>query len=377
MKIRHQILIIILLTALTAAGYGQPLKPGFNKQEYMEMMYISARTGGDSAYEAQFPAPQDYRMIYQSPVMGLENLWDLWVSPGGKAVISLRGTVQKPDSWLQNFYAAMVPARGEIKLSNKETFTYQLTEDPRAAVHIGWLVGMAFLAKDIVPKIDSLYKSGTKDFLIVGHSQGGGIAYLLTAYVYSLQKQNKLPADLRFKTYCSAGPKPGNLYFAYAYEALTQNGWAYNIINAADWVPEVPVTIQTLDDFNKTNPFALAPGIIKKQKFPQNLMLRHVYNKLNKPAREAQKNYEKYLGSMTSKMVFKQIKDLKVPKYYHSNHYVRTGTSIILKPDEAYYKEFPEDSTQIFRHHLHKPYLYLAQKLGNAFYEPQEGKAGQ
>ncbi len=369
-----QFLTVLLLSTLSLPTLAQSLKPGFNKEEYIEMMHISARTGAlDAAYAGQFPEPAHYRMIYRSKPMGLDNLWDLWAGPDGKAVISLRGTTAKPESWLENFYAAMVPAKGELTLATNETFAYQLTDDPRASVHVGWLVGMAFLSREILPKIDSLAKRGTSGFLIVGHSQGGGIAYLLTAHLRRLQQEGKLPAGIQFKTYCSAAPKPGNLYFAYAYESLTQNGWAYNIINAADWVPEVPVTIQTLDDFNRTSPFANARSIIRKQKFPRNLMLRHVYNKLNKPARKAQRNYQKYLGSVTSRMVAKQIKGFKGPTYSQSNHYVRTGTSIVLTPDEAYYRAFPEDPAKVFNHHFHKPYLYLAEKLGTPFYEPGDG----
>jgi predicted esterase len=60
-----------------------------------------------------------------------------------------------------------------------------------------------------------------KESYIMGHSQGGAIAYLLTAHLLSLQKENKIPSEIVFKTYCSAAPKPGNLHFAYA---LTSGG---------------------------------------------------------------------------------------------------------------------------------------------------------
>jgi hypothetical protein len=61
--------------------------------------------------------------------------------------------------------------------------------------------------------------------------------------------------DIKFKTYCSAAPKPGNLYFSYDYEADNQIGWSFTVVNGADWVPELPVSIQSIGDFNKTNPF--------------------------------------------------------------------------------------------------------------------------
>jgi hypothetical protein len=257
----------------------------------------------------------------------------------------------------------MVPATGELQISDTEKFRYQLAANPKASVHVGWLVSTAFLSKDILPKIDSCYKAGIKNFIITGHSQGGGISYLLTAYLYHLQKANQLPADIRFKTYCSAGPKPGNLYFAYDYEAMTQPGWAYNVVNSADWVPEVPLSIQTVKDFNNTNPFVNAKALIKKQSFPKNIALRYAYNRLDKPSRKAQKNYQKYLGKMTAKMVKKTIPGYLSPEYYNSNNYVRTGNYIVLPADADYYALFPDNNEQIFIHHLHAPYLFLAEKL--------------
>src|SRR5690606_17113241 len=126
-----------------------------------------------------------------------------------------RGSTLNQASWLANFYAAMVPAKGELQLSKDEVFSYELASSPLAAVHVGCLVATGFLAGDIQGQIDSCYSEGMKEFLIVGHSQGGAIAYLLTAHLLNLQKQQKLPHDIRFKTYCSAAPKPGNLYFGY------------------------------------------------------------------------------------------------------------------------------------------------------------------
>ncbi|MEZ0484207.1 META domain-containing protein [Fibrella aquatica] len=358
---------IALLTNLAAA---QSLQPGFNKAEYIELLKVSARFG-DSSYVAAFPKPQRFQPVYRSPVVGLDNLWDLWSDNQTTAVISLRGTTANSVSWLSNFYAAMVPAKGELQLSEKDVFPYHLANNPRAAVHVGWLVSTAFLSKDILPKIDSSYQKGVRNILIMGHSQGGAIAFLLTAHLYELQRQGKLPADIRFKTYCSAGPKPGNLYFAYEYEAMTQGGWAYNVVNSADWVPEVPFSIQTVNDMNTTNPFAGANQVIKKQPFLKRLVLRRVYNDLSKPALKAQKNYQKYLGKVASNTVKKNLNGYVPPEYYNSNHYVRTGVTVVLLADSAYYKRFPDSREKIFAHHFHPPYLYLTEQT-----LPQSGEAG-
>lgn len=341
----------------------QHLKPGFDPEEYMELLHVSVATVGDSAYSARHSPSSRYAMIYKSQPMALDNSWDLWTDPQGVAVISIRGTTLKTESWLENFYAAMLPAQGEMTLNTEgKKFAYALAPDPRAGVHAGWLIGMAFLSQDILPRIDSLHHHGVREFIIFGHSQGGSIAYLLTAHLLSLQAQGTLASDIQLKTYCSAGPKPGNLFFAHHYESLTQNGWAYNVVSSLDWVPQVPISIQTIDDFSTTNPFRNAGAMIKAQKMPNRLVMKHVYKKLDKPTRKAQKNYEKYLGDMTSKMVVKVLPGLEIPPFMHSNHYVRTGNLIVLTPNEAYLDTYPEDSEAIFTHHIHAPYMMLMEQ---------------
>lgn len=144
---------------------------------------------------------------------------------------------------------------------------------------------------------------------------------------------------------------------------MTQGGWGFNVVNAADWVPEVPFSIQTMDDFNSPNPFEGAKDMINKQGVINRIALKYAYNQLDKPTRKAQSNFQKYLGGMTSKMVSKNIPGFTPPNYYNSNHYVRTGTTIVLLPDEEYYKKFSSDTAGIFVHHLHIPYLFLLNKL--------------
>ena len=358
---RKHFFILLQLIALNVTA--QKLKPGFDKAEYKELMLLNTRTSANKAYYDTMPKPEHFKMLYQSAPMGMDNLWDLWQDENGVAVISLRGTTAKPISWLANFYAAMVPAKGEIKVTNDYLFKYQLAENTRATVHVGWLLSLAFLNRDIMPKIDSLYKTGVKDFIVMGHSQGGAIAYLLTASLYNMQKLGSLPADIRLKTYCSAGPKPGNLYFAYEYEALTQMGWAYNVVNSADWVPETPFSIQTLDDFNTTNPFTNAKGGLGKQGFFKGIVLKSMYNKMDRKTKKAMKYYCKNLGTRVGKMLEKSLPGFEPPMYTESMNYVRTGNYITLLAGEDYYKLFPDSETNAFAHHLHKSYLYLLDQL--------------
>ncbi len=354
---------LFLLPLLTLVATAQPLQPGFDKAEYAELMKVSARTSAKPAYYDTMPAPEHFKMLYQSPPMGMDNLWDLWENDHKVGVISIRGTTAQSVSWLANFYCAMVPAKGEIQVTKDYLFKYQLAANPRAAVHIGWLLSLAYLTKDMMPRIDSLYKTGVKDMLIMGHSQGGAIAFLLTAYLYTLQQQGTLPADIRFKTYCSAGPKPGNRYFSYDYQVMTQNGWGYNVVNAADWVPETPFSIQTTNDFNNTNPFKNAAKGMKSMGFVKGLALRYVYNRMDNITQRAAKRYIRNLGSRVGGMLQKTLPGFKSPAYASTMDYAAAGHTIVLQPDEDYYKLYPDNDTNVFIHHLHKPYLYLLAKM--------------
>lgn len=364
----HVILYLFMLFNLSSMN-AQLLQPGFDKQEYIETLKVNQKTHiavNKWAANTSVPDPTLFHYEYRSPRVAFDNIWDLWIHNNKRiAMIAVQGSIATEASFLANLYAAMIPASGELKLNNEKTFKYQLSDNPRAAVHAGWLLAMAHLSETIEHKIDSCYKAGIKDFILTGHSQGGGITFLLDAHLNQLQREGKIEQDVVFKTYCSAGPKPGNLVFAYDFENSNREGFAYNVVSAVDWVPEVPFSVQTIDDFNNVNPFRGAKAMIKRQKFAARIALKHVYNRLDKPSRKAQKNYQKYLGKMVSTAVKKQLPDLTLPQYYNSNHYVRTGSTIVLYPDEAYFKLHSNDpsNTNIWEHHWPVAYLIMAEKL--------------
>lgn len=370
---RLPLLVLMVVLLHQCPVIAQDFGPGFNKEEYLEMMRISVQTSLVDEYIAQHEAPVNFFRAYQSPVMGLDNYYDLWLNEDRTAaVFSIRGTTTQQESWLENIFAAMIPAMGKIQLSPNEMFEYALATHPEAAMHAGWTVGMAFIARDAIPKIRDLAQRKIRNIYIVGHSQGGAIAYLLTAQLRHMQLAGTLSEKIRFKTYCSAAPKPGNLYFAYDYEALTQNGWGFNVVNSADWVPEVPMSIQTFDDFNRINPLLHVDDLIRAQKLPQRIVAKHIFNHLDKPTRKAQQRYEKYLGELTERAVKNRIEGLILPPFVQTNNYVRTGTTVVLQPDEEYRQLYPDDPEQIFGHHYHAPYMLLTQKLGTPFYEAKD-----
>jgi hypothetical protein len=337
------------------------LQPGFDGKEYREMLSISARQIDSPRYGYSIPAPNDYNRTFRSSELGLKNRWELWIRNDQKvAVISIRGTIRDQLSWLENFYSAMISANGVLKISDSVRFSYHLAADSAATIHVGWLIGLAFLAPSIIEQTKDCYQKGIKEFIIVGHSQGGALAYLICSYLHYQQEAGNLPADIKWKTYCSAAPKPGNLFYAYDFDFITRNGWAFNVVNTEDWVPETPFSIQTLTDFSKVNPFINVDNALKKQPFFVRLYLKKKFKKLDKATRKAQKRFEQYLGKLAEKQVKKALPQFQPPNYSNSNNYQRAAVPIILKPNERYREQTSGETKNVFIHHSFEAYYYLS-----------------
>jgi hypothetical protein len=354
---------LIFFVFVFSISEAKPLKKGFSKKEYIDLLGLCARQIDTPWTKVRMPKPEGYELVYRSSVAGLANRWDLWMSRDSQLVISIRGTVPTAESWLGNFYSGMVKANGSLRLSGEKNFQYRLSTDDRALVHIGWLMALGFLWEDMDREIKSYYSRGFRDLVILGHSQGGAIANLLTAMLKMQQHEGKLPEDLRIKTYCSAAPKPGNLYYAYSYESLTYDSWAFNVVNAADWVPETPFSVQTVGDLNSTNPFVNAGETIRKQKFATRIAMRRAYRRMKNPTERAMRRFRKYLGEFAGRLVVKRLPEFQIPEYAVSVNYCRAGIHISLVPDAAYYEKFPVTSSNIFIHHMLEPYFVLVQKL--------------
>ncbi|MBK8341194.1 MAG: lipase family protein [Flavobacteriales bacterium] len=342
------------------------LRPGFDKAEYMELLRVIS-SDIDSMMEGyKLDAPERFQRIYRSPVVGMENRWSLYTDGKGTVAIVLRGTTPRSASWMENFYSAMVPATGTMKLDDGPAFDYSLSTDRKAAVHVGWLLGIGHLERTLLPKLDSCLAAGVRNVMICGHSQGGALGYLLTAHLWQLRASGRLPSDLVLKTYCSAAPKPGNLPFAADYEHTTRGGWAVNVVNTSDWVPETPVTVQTSDDFSAVNPFVQAKTLIRKLPFPQDVVIVGMFNKLDRPTKRARRNFKKLLGGRAGKLAAKGLPGYVPPAYVDCSDYVRTGPILVLQPDAAYRAAWPDDPARIFMHHGLQRYYELMDRYDPA-----------
>ncbi len=340
----------------------QILKPGFDRDEYIECLSITSHMDSlsvDTKYLC--PAPEKFHRIYLAPKTGFDNKWELWQDDRGVCAIMLRATVSTLKSWTANFNAGMVSAVGTVHVGADKD--YDLCADTAAHVHAGWVAGLMTMADDIKGKVDSCYKAGCRDFLIVGHSQGGALSYLATAMLRRMQAKGTLPADITFKTYASAAPKPGDYLFALHYEAMTQSGWSITVINADDWVPETPLSVQRISDFRPTNPFTHLKELTASMNAISKLKVKFLFNRLNKPTSKSVKNLTKYLGGTVGGMLEESNTWFSKPIYSDCANYARCGQYYILMPDAEYYAKHPHKAEDAFEHHQYISYYELAKKI--------------
>jgi hypothetical protein len=355
-------LLFILLTFGLSLQAQSKLRPGFDPEEYKQLLKVSIRHM-DSVkypYKGLLAAYPKYKMVYESPVTGIYNMWQLWISPNNVGLVVIRGTVPKMESWMENFYSGMIPAQGRFRIDSNRYFDYKVAQDSNAYVHAGWMIGLAALAPDIVKQINHYYKKGVHDFIIFGHSQGGAIAFLLRSYLEYMQPA--LPRDITLKTYSSAAPKPGNLYYAYDYNLITRGGWGLRVVSTADWVPEMPFSIQSLSDVNNDSPFEQGKDLLNELPFFKRKYLTHVYNKLDKSSRKAQKEYTKYLGEKACEFIQKSLPAYEKPEFVNSFNYSTCGTPVILRPEKTYWENYYTQNKKeygLFIHHHYYAYYRL------------------
>jgi hypothetical protein len=216
------------------------LEPGFEKTEARDMIMIcNSFTYLDLYQDDEDILPEGYEKRYTSGTFGMDNKYQIYVK-GNLAVINFRGSTDKQMSWIENFHASMIPAKGIIKMEGRK-FDYCFAKDTGAAVHSGYALGCAFLEQELMFQIKKLNHEGIYHFILTGHSQGGALANMFRAYLENLPA-DILPAKNIFKTYAFAAPMVGNKKFAQEYnKRFGKDGMSFNIVNTSDIIPTFPV----------------------------------------------------------------------------------------------------------------------------------------
>lgn len=357
----RQFVVFFLFVLSVKSSFSQYLKAGFEKSEFEELMCINTTYTESKKIKSLIPQPSKSKKLYESPDLGLDNKWELWMMDERIAIIGIRGSTTSAESWLSNLFAVQIPAKDTLIIAEDLHFAYKLAENPKASVHAGYVFSSAFLLRDILPKLDSLYAKGIKDIIITGHSQGGGLSYLLAANLFWRQVDGHFPKDVKIKVYTSASPKPGNLYFSYDYDRVAHEGWSYNVVSTEDWVPQSPFSVQTIDDLPAISPLSFIRESISQQSFFKRLFLNSIYRKITKPPFKTVKAYQKYLGKYVGSKIKDEYKDFEVPKFGASNEYIAAGRRIVLYPDSSYHKQFDatENPKNFMLHHSMYAYYYL------------------
>lgn len=357
---KYSCFLVIFLWSFTLKSQSK-LKPVFDAKEYIDVLHLEW-SHQDSSNNYQPPAlPNNYKRVYRSPEVGLNNKFDFWLRDDSVGVFCIRYTFGGA-SWLENFYSGMIKASGTLQLDDTTQFQYKFSNDEKAFVHHGWTIGVGYLAPLLVAKINEYYKKGVKNFLFVGHSQGSAMSFLLRSYLEYLPEA-QIPKDITYKLYCSAAPKPGNLFYSYDFDFITKNGWAYRIVNAIDWVPTTPFTTQAIDDLYPINPFSQRNQLLKGRTNP--IIKWYVNNAvkgIDKTVRKTNRKYKKYLTKKVGKFIKKNLKNYKSPNVEKSNFYMPTGIPIVLQPDSLYFEKFKFTGKNLFINHLFEPYIYLTEK---------------
>ena len=354
-------IVLCCLLVLQVVKAQHILKPGFDAKEYLQMLDVFEMQNSDTLKKRPvLPSLAKCEFIYQSGNVGMYNRFDVWKRSDNVGIICIRGTIGKPESWMENFYCAMIPATGSLQLSNNTVFNYKLAADSTAKVAVGWTVGLGFMAPLMIGQIKNLYNTGVREIIIIGHSQGGALAFLTRSF---LEYCPDVPKDIHYKTYASAPPKPGNMYYAYDLDYITRGGWALRVSNSADWVPETPFSIQTLNELNPANPLVDIEKLMGRQKFFIRWYVNSMFRKLDRSSRKAMKRYQKYLGTKVSILVKRYLKEYKKPQYANSMNYMTAGTPVILMANDAYKSKFIYDGKNIFVHHVLGPYRFLVNAI--------------
>jgi len=237
-----RIAVFILLLTFSNSSFAQ-LSEGFEPYEAKLLIALCNSFTFLEVYGSDsLIVPKEYRKVFTSEVMGMDNVFQVYEGDS-VGVINFRGSTSKISSWVENFYSAMIPGKGVIKIDSVNV-PYMFAADTNAAVHSGYALTVVLLAPVIIEQINKLNAKGIYNVLLTGHSQGGALAHLSRAYLENLSDDGQFARNV-YKTYAFANPMCGNKEFADEYKHRYSDGnMSYSIINPADLMPKLPMNYQ-------------------------------------------------------------------------------------------------------------------------------------
>jgi hypothetical protein len=321
MKIFTSIVILVISVNLNAQ-----LQPGFEPEEARDLTAICNSYTFLELYEDDTDIiPKDYKKKFTSETIGMDNQFQIYTK-GKIGVIHFRGSTSQVTSWIENMYSAMIPAKGVVKINNKE-HTYQFASDTLAAVHSGYALAILLQAPSLLEQIKRLNAQGIHSMLITGHSQGGALATLCRTYLEHLPSEIVSDKN-KFKTYSFASPMVGNKAFAEEYNAMySANKTSFRIINPADMIHEMPVHYD--EDKKLINTERIFNTISGKEKLSlKKLGVEFV-------ARNFERTLANHIGfsnRQIERFVSKAITSLEMPEYTKDINYYKAGEVMTLRP---------------------------------------------
>lgn len=325
---------IILLLLVSIVSHSQ-FKGGFEPKQAKDLAAIGCSYTFLDLYNSDAEIiPSGYKKIYTSQVNTLDNIFQIYTQ-GKTGVINLRGSTAKKSSWLENFYSSMIPAAGEILIGDQK-HSYSFSKNSEAHVHSGYALAICYLAEDLIQQINDLNTKGIYQILITGHSQGGALAQMLTAYLHHLP-EGKISNKNQFKTYAFASPMCGNLIFANDYEQLFGKGYSFNIINPADVVPTFPLS------YNDSTLFTMADlktFLFDREHFDYK---GKVTDGMIQLFEKTINNTITFVGNSVNKQISKEGDTITMPAPVKDINYIRLAEVIETKP--AHYPKKLKDST--------------------------------
>jgi len=214
---------------------------GLNVNECMEAVSLCNTFSFEQEYYApQTFVPLGYRLVYESNTTPLLNKARIF-KKGKSLTISFRGTIDATNSWLENIHFMQIAAQDSL-IINGDVVGYRFSKRPKAQVHSGYVLGIAYLWKSLYPELLALKnKSEIRKIIFTGHSQGGALAQLFMAQL----DLDPAFAEVEFISYSFGSPNIGNKAFATDFDKrFTEKSHAYRFVNTDDVVCKLPVVNQ-------------------------------------------------------------------------------------------------------------------------------------